>query len=322
MAKLLIYGATGYTGRLAGHHAKILDMDFVVGSRKEYKLVSLVKSLGVTYQVFEVHEQQKIDLALEGIGVLLNCARPFMRTARPLIKACTHNSLYYPNIAAILDSYRLAEQYNDQAVEANVMLLQGCGCSVAMLGCLASYATKHVNKPTSIDIALYVVVSMSRGSAISATEDLSTECLQRQDGELVMRESINTINFDFCNDKGGLSSFPVTLLDLIMFWKLTNVTNIRTFIPVSRNAFPSADIASQPDVPTTEQREARPHHKLLLVTRAVLHTVNGYAFTFMASIEAARRVWAGEYKSGFWMPASLFGQDFILSIAESELMQI
>ncbi|KAL2802501.1 hypothetical protein BJX63DRAFT_426034 [Aspergillus granulosus] len=83
---------------------------------------------------------KRIDTALKGITVLLNCAGPFFRTAEPLINACIRNKVHYLDIAAELDSYKLADKHDTQAKAANVMLLPGCGGSVAMLGCLASHA--------------------------------------------------------------------------------------------------------------------------------------------------------------------------------------
>jgi short subunit dehydrogenase-like uncharacterized protein len=53
------------------------------------------------------------------------------------------------------------------------------------------------------------------------------------------------------------------------------------------------------------------------IHRAVLHTVNGYSFTAMASIEAVKRVLAGVSKPGFQVPAVLFGNHFVTEVAGS-----
>lgn len=226
------YGATGYTGRITSEHAKRATLDFVLAGRTESKLKELSVSLAVPYIVFGVDDSHTVDAALGGIAVLLNCAGPFMRTAAPLIGACIRNGIHYLDIAAELNSYRLAEERDGEAQRANVMLLPGCGSSLAML--------------------------------------------------------------DLCQRIG--------------------------------ESFPTGDLDAVPEGPTEEQREASPYHAAVVVTaadgtvrRAVLHTVNGYTFTPIASVEAARRVLAGEARLGFQTPAVVFGSGFVGTIAGSQL---
>jgi short subunit dehydrogenase-like uncharacterized protein len=140
MASLMIYGASGYTGRLTCEEARSLGLDLIVGGRSATKLASLGASLGVPYRVFGLDDPSAVDSAFSGIGVLLNCAGPFHQTAEPLMDACIRNGVHYLDISAELDTYILAERKSDEAKQANVMLLPGCGGSVAMLGCLAGYA--------------------------------------------------------------------------------------------------------------------------------------------------------------------------------------
>ncbi|KAH6889444.1 hypothetical protein B0T10DRAFT_513959 [Thelonectria olida] len=274
MPALMIYGATGYTGRLATFHAKKLGIDFVLAGRTEATVKDFSSHLNAPYRVFDVTNSELVDLALEN-----------------------------------LDS---------EAKEAKVMLLPGCGGSVAMLGCLAGHVVDQVAAPTNIDIALFVAGSISRGSAISAAENLTTECLQRVDGRLTAQNTGDTLQFDFNDGKGPVAAYPVTLPDLITIWRSTNVANIRTFVHVTGNAFLVESTVNMPDGPTAEQREASPYHAAVIVTtadgavkQAVLHTVNGYTFTSIASVEAAKMVLGGRFVEGFQTPADVFGNDFL-----------
>jgi short subunit dehydrogenase-like uncharacterized protein len=327
MPALLIYGATGYTGRLATQHAKQVGLEIVVGGRSE-TIKAFASELDLPYRLFDLKDLKHIDSALTGVTVLLNCAGPFHRTAEPLITACIRNKVHYLDVAAELDSYKLAEKHDAQAKAANVMLLPGCGGSVAMLGCLAGHAVARLNNtaPTRIDISLYVAGSMSRGSAISASENLTAECLQVVDGELAPQEATNTIQLDFDNGAGLVTNYPVTLPDLITLRRSTKVPNIRTFVHAAGDAFPTGDLAALPDGPTAEQRAAAPYHAAVVVTgadgsvaRSVLHTVNGYTFTGKASVEGAGRVLAGAVKAGFRTPAEVFGSQFVEVVEGSSI---
>lgn len=327
MPKLLIYGASGYTGRIASHHAKSLGLDFIVAGRAgSTNVKDLALELSASHRLFDVTLSEDIDIALEGISVLLNCAGPFMLTAEPLMAACIRKRVHYLDIAAELDSYQLAEKNDREARSANVMLLPGCGGSVAMLGCLAGKAVEQVEFPKSIDIALCISGSISRGSAISAMKNMGAEVLQRVDGELVIAEVASTVNLDFDDGQGTVANFQTTLPEIITIWKSTMVRNIRTFVHAASDAFPTGDLASLTDGPTEEQRKAAPYHAAVkvtaedgTVTHAVLHTVNGYTFTGLASVEAARKVLAGIAVPGFQTPAVIFGNDFVLAVPKSEV---
>ncbi|PTB36138.1 hypothetical protein M441DRAFT_283694 [Trichoderma asperellum CBS 433.97] len=329
MADLTIYGATGYTGRLASEFAKSLGLQFTVAGRSESKLKALAACLGVEYRIFRVEDSTLVDASLQGLRVLLNCSGPFLHTAKPLIEACIRNGVHYLDIAAELDSYELCEQKHEEAKKANIMLLPGCGGSVAMLGCLADYMFEHVTNPISIDIALHVAGPMSRGSAISAAENLTSKCLHRLNGKLVDQGSGHTMQFDFDDGRGGVSCFPATLPDLITLWRSTNIPNIKTFVHVAGGAFPTDNLDSLQEGPTAEQRETNPYHVAAIVTssdgttnRGVLHIVNGYTFTPLASVEAVRRVLMGEAKPGFQTTSNLFGYRFAESIAGSRFRNL
>jgi short subunit dehydrogenase-like uncharacterized protein len=327
MSRLLIYGATGYTGRMAAQHAVAAGLDPILGGRNTARLAQLADELEVECRAFSLEDGATVDRALSDVSVLLNCAGPFNRTAEPLITAAIRSGVHYLDVAAELDSYLLAEAYDTQAAAAGVMLLPGSGGSVAMLGCLAGHAAGQVANPVSIRIALHVAGSMSRGSAVSATENLATECLQRAGGELISRSPADVANFDF--GSGAVSCMATTLPDLVTIWRATNVANIETFVHVSGDAFPEGDVSALPDGPTEDERRTNRYQAAVIVqddygaiVRSVLDTVNGYTFTPLAAVQAARRVLSGEHRPGFHTPAKLFGNGFAETIADTTIRDV
>lgn len=327
MKKLMIYGATGYTGRMAAEHAKAAGTPLVLAGRSEATLAKLAAELGAQYRVFTLDDTPAIDQDLADIAVILNCAGPFMRTAEPLMKASIRNGVHYLDTAAELGSYRLAEMLDDDAKAAGVMLLPGSGGSVAMLGSLAGHAVQRATNPQKIRIALHVAGGMSRGSAVSAKENLAAETFQRVDGRLVSKAAKDIRQFDF--GKGKVDCFPVTLPDLITIWKATTVPDIETFVHVTGDGFPQGDLSALPDGPTEAERLANRYQAVVEVTdargkvlRSVLDTVNGYTFTAMAAAEAGRRVLEGEMRPGFETPAALFGNGFAETIADTTIAEL
>ncbi|MEV0109346.1 saccharopine dehydrogenase NADP-binding domain-containing protein [Nocardia sp. NPDC050799] len=327
MTALMIYGATGYTGRMTAEHAVAAGLDVVLAGRDETRVAGMAAELGVGYRVLGLDDRDEIADAVADSTVLLNCAGPFARTAEPLMTAAIRAGAHYLDIAAELDSYHLAGALDEEARAAGVLLLPGSGGSVAMLGCLAGRASEGVGEVRSIRIALHVAGAMSRGSARSATEGLTTRCLRRVAGELVAQDPDRPRVFEFGD--GPKTCFPTTLPDLITLWRATNAPDIETYVHVSGDAFPGGDLATLPEGPTAQERRRDRYQAAVEVTGAdgtvgkyVLDTVNGYTFTPMAAAEAARRVLGGEYRPGFHTPAGLFGHGFVETLADSRIVPL
>lgn len=154
--KLMIYGATGYTGSMIVQHAAASGVPLILAGRNEKKLAAMASTLDIPFRTFSLDKPEIVEEALADVAVVLNCAGPFMHTANALIKAAIAKQVHYLDVAAESDSYKLAETLDKAAAAAGVMLLPGCGGSVAMLGCLAAHAVERVTTPKSLSLALHV----------------------------------------------------------------------------------------------------------------------------------------------------------------------
>lgn len=103
MTHLMIYGATGYTGRMAAAHAKTMGLPILIAGRDEEPLRALAEELGVKHRVFALDDGADIDAGLTDVAVLLNCAGPFLHTAEPLMRGALRNGVHYLDIAAELE---------------------------------------------------------------------------------------------------------------------------------------------------------------------------------------------------------------------------
>lgn len=325
----MIYGATGYTGRLACEYAKQTGLDFVLAGRDASKVEAYAALLDVECVIFNLDDATHIDMEIEHISVLLNCAGPFAKTAQPLMDACIRSGVHYLDTSAELNSYHQALHKHDTAVKAGVMLMPGCGGSVAMLGCLTSQVIKDVERPSSVDIALHVSGAMSRGSSITAASSVTTGLLQRRHGEVVAQQETSTRSFDFADGRGPVTCFPVTMPDLVTIWKSTGVNNIRAFVNASGEAFPSGDLDELPDGPSIKEREANPYHAAVAITAAdgtvkfgALETLNGYNVTSVGAVEAVRQVLAGTTQPGFQTPVGVYGPSFMDCMRSSKMQRL
>jgi short subunit dehydrogenase-like uncharacterized protein len=318
MSTLLIYGATGYTGRMAAQRAKALGLPFEIAGRNRQTLVDLAAQLDVPWRVFEAGPDATHSLS--GIGVLLNFAGPSAHTAPALMAACIEAGVDYLDITAEINIYRLAERLGADAAASGVMLLPGVGWDVVPTDSLAAHVAQRVANPLALSIALQVPGSMSRGSAMSVSEIIGAGVLTRIDGELVSTPDTQPRLFDFGD--GPVLCAPLSFGDLVTAWHSTRIPNIAMFVHIAGDAFPEGDLSRLPDGPSAQERDAHRARAVAQVTgadgrvqRSMIETVNGYTFTPLAAVEAARRVSSGDRKAGFATPVSVFGVEFASTIA-------
>ncbi|MES2258072.1 MAG: saccharopine dehydrogenase NADP-binding domain-containing protein [Pseudomonadota bacterium] len=323
---ILIYGATGYTGKLVAMQARDTQLSFEVAGRNAAQVAALADQLGVPFRVFALDDPAAIRTSLAGVTAVLNCAGPFASTARPLMEACIACGVHYLDITAEYKVYALAESWSGRAVAAGVMLLPGVGWDVVPSDCLALYVAAKVDQPQRLRIALQVANSMSRGSVSSVGEILDVGLLVRTDGAIVAKPDAAPAPFDF--GAGPVDSAPLSFGDLVTAWKSTGIPNIAMFVNIKENILPEG-VAAMPEGPSLEERVANRASAVAEVTgidgtvvRARIDTVNGYSYTPLAAVEALRLLVAGQFKPGFQTPATVFGAGFAVSIADTRIIDM
>lgn len=114
MKTLLIYGATGYTGRMIAEQATSAGLNVVLAGRNHVKLQELASELKLQASVFTLDDADGLAQELQSVSVVLNCAGPFAQTAEPLMKACIQLGIHYLDITAEINVYRLAESFEER----------------------------------------------------------------------------------------------------------------------------------------------------------------------------------------------------------------
>ena len=323
---ILIYGATGYTGKLVAMQARETHLSFEVAGRNGPQVTALAEQLDVPCRIFALDDPETIIASLAGVTAVLNCAGPFASTARPLMEACIACGVHYLDITAEYKVYALAEAWSERAAAAGVMLLPGVGWDVVPSDCLAMYLAAKVDQPQSLRIALQVANSMSRGSTRSVGEILGVGLLVRAEGTIVAKPDAAPARFDF--GAGLLDSVPLSFGDLVTAWKSTGIPNIAMFVNIKENVMPEG-VAAMPEGPSLEERAANRACAVAEVTgidgavvRARIDTINGYSYTPLAAVEALRLLATGQFKPGFQTPATVFGAGFAVSIADTRIVDM
>lgn len=341
--RVLLYGATGFSGRALAAALADLGDDLILAGRDAAKLAPLAASLGLAARVFALDAPGR---ALLDIGAVLHCAGPFAATAAPMLAACMAARTDYFDLSGEWPVFAHAMGLDAAARRAGIMLLPGIGFTIAASDCLLAMAART---PGTVKLRLAVSrpPRMSRGSVATMMGLNDTHIRVRRGGQIVTLPAGQLSgNFDFGDT--APSALAVTWPDIVTGQFTTGIADIETFAQAGTGAraairlgaavapftqgpqgrawlraagglWPEAPAESGPDRPGFVL-VAEALDRWRRVTPVRIATADGYAVTTLTAATAIRRWRAGTRTAGFTTPASLFGADYIVECGAAHLL--
>jgi short subunit dehydrogenase-like uncharacterized protein len=338
-ADFLLYGSYGYTGRLIAERARELGLTPLLAGRDASQLQPQAAELGLPHRAFALDDAAAVDAALRETRVVLHAAGPFSRTARPMIEACLRTGAHYLDITGELGVFEMAFAQDARAKAAGVMLLPGAGFDVVPSDCLAAHLKHRLPSATSLTLAFMGLGGVSRGTLTTMAENAGEGGAVRRGGRITrVPAAYRSMEVDF--GRGPVTVTTIPWGDVSTAYHSTGIPDVEVYTrvpgrqvrmmratrrlgwllgsaPVQRMM--KRSIQKGPPGPTPEQRAKG----LSLLwgrvedadgRRAVsrLRTPEGYTLTARTSVEAVRRVLAGEAPVGFQTPSRAWGPDWIL----------
>lgn len=324
-SKLLIYGATGYTGTMICHEAARRGLDFEIAGRNEEKLSVLSQQLNVPFHVFSVEDESGWEKSLLGKKCLLNIAGPFSETAELAMNACIKHQKHYIDITAEVDIYRLAESKDLTAIAVGIMILSGAEL-FSTYDPLVVHAAKRVKNPVALRVAFQYSGGFTPGSIASSANIINAGILVRRNGSIEKLSQAASADFDFGD--GSQQCFPTPLGGVVLCYKSTGIPNIEEFFQMPLPASKGSEHSTVRD----GARKTNPPEELSRilaevtgadgsVVRSMAIMPAGYMPTISAAVEVASRVLNGFYKAGFQSPASVYGEA-LLEKLEVEIVDL
>ena len=340
---MLIYGANGYTGRLAAQHAVERGLRPVLAGRSTAEVRALADELGFEWRAFPLDNPAAVREALDGITAVLHAAGPFSATSKPMADACIATGTHYIDITGEIPVFEALVARDAEARDAGTVLLPGAGFDVVPSDCLAAHVKQRLRSATRLRLGIQPGRSVSRGTARTMIEGAARGTAVRRNGRIVELAEMPTASIDFGD--GPRPSVGVGWGDVATAWRSTRIPDISVYFRATRAMRAAARaprlmrnllgtsaaqhvmkrlIDRMPPGPDAEQRargsalvvaEAWDDAGLRVMSR--LETMEPYALTARTAVEVARRVVAGEVVAGFHTPASAFGADFILEFDRS-----
>lgn len=181
----LIYGAYGYTGRLAAELAVARGLRPVLGGRDRARTEKVAAELGLEARVFALDDATAIDRGLAGMAAVLHAAGPFVHTYEAMAGGCLRAGCHYLDITGEIPVFEGLHALDDRARECGVVLLPGVGFDVVPTDCAAATVAAALTDPVSLELAFHARGSISRGTLKTAIEGLGGPSAVRRNGEIV-----------------------------------------------------------------------------------------------------------------------------------------
>lgn len=178
---ILLYGATGHTGRRIAQTLSARGLRFAVGGRNPRRLAALERTLGPTLPAVTASLDPPARLweHLRPFEWVVNCVGPFEKSGRALAEAAIRAGTHYLDISGDGSTVRALGSLHDDASRGGRLLLPGIGAVGALGDCLADRALGALaSTPRRIDV-IYVqsaeqIFGLSEGSVKSALRQLRT----------------------------------------------------------------------------------------------------------------------------------------------------
>lgn len=338
----LLYGATGYTGKLIAQEAVRRGLRPVLAGRSKEKVQLLAEELELDFRIFELDE--RIAEHLEGVDLVLHCAGPFDKTSKPMIRACLEAGAHYLDITGEISVFEHTHSLHEEARQKNIILCSGVGFDVIPTDCTARKLKEAL--PDAIELALGFDSDsgISPGTFKTMVEGLGGGNVIRQDGHLTavpIGKHQRTIDFG----RGRKSAMAIPWGDVATAYYTTGIPNITTWIPTPKLATKAARLMHLASPLLSSKKVKQPLLKLIdrrvqgpdaaeragsaahiwgeaknadgVIKTCRIDTANVYDLTVYGALEVTQRLLAADFSGGSWTPAALFGSDLLESLPGS-----
>lgn len=229
----LIYGATGYTGRLVSRLAVARGERPVLAGRSAPAVAALAADLGLDYRVADLSDATALRAALDGVSTVAHCAGPFEVTATPMVRACLAAGVHYLDVTGELPVFEAVLGRHDEAVAAGVVLLPGAGFDVVPTDCLAALLAARLPGAVSLELAFRARGGASRGTAKTGLSVTARGGRRRVGG--VLRPTpfgVPSREVPFASGPRTVGAFPWG--DLVTAYHSTGIPDITTYTVLPR----------------------------------------------------------------------------------------
>lgn len=333
---VLVYGATGFSGRTITQRLVEAGHDVIVAGRNEARIRPFAEALGVPWRVFGLSHPPTLANGLRDVAIVMHAAGPYLETAPAMIEACIAAGVHYLDVSGEWPVFAFAQRMGPMAAAAGVMLMPGVGFWIAVSDCLLARAAQATPEATTLRLACSLPTTVSRGTFDSSIGLMTGKVIVRRNGEVVaVPFGHRRRHFNFGDGARLCQAFSWP--DVITAQQSTGVANFEAYfeMPVPfRTAWKAgaqlADLHGEPYTRAVvspvravwpQAPTAAESARINMVVEAVdpwrrsrffgLQTIDGYLVTDRTASAAVSNILSGVHRPGFQTPSAVFGVDFI-----------
>ncbi|WP_394837861.1 saccharopine dehydrogenase NADP-binding domain-containing protein [Pendulispora rubella] len=278
-ADVLVFGATGFTGKLVCDALRTRGVTFAIAGRSRAKLDALSDSLGgVETALVDLKDAETIVRALSGRKVVSACAGPFIDVGEPILASCARMGIHYADTTGEQNFVALAVlRYRATAEASGACVAPSMAYEIAPPDWAAHLAAQRLGKePDAIDIVYIpraggnLADATTRGTKLSVLSIFSGESRQYIDGALRREAPAATVRTFPAREEGGraITAMSIPSPESIVVPSHTAARTVRTFMAMDKAAAHLLQKAR--GVAPALARVARP-----LLVRAIGRTTEG-----------------------------------------------
>ena len=125
---LVIFGATGFTGRLVAEYIKACGepVRWAIAGRNRGKLAAL--GLGVPVLIADAHDRPALDAIARAATVVCTTVGPFSKYGSDLVAACAEHGTHYCDLTAEVHWMReMIDKHHERARATGARIVHACG---------------------------------------------------------------------------------------------------------------------------------------------------------------------------------------------------
>ncbi|MDC0673106.1 saccharopine dehydrogenase family protein [Nannocystis radixulma] len=341
MREWVLYGANGYTGELIARQAVSEGLRPILAGRDATAIRRLAGELGCQARVFGLEDPGAVLGGVAGSALVLHAAGPFSRTSAPMVAACLESGAHYLDITGEIPVFEACRKLDPAARDRGVVVMPGVGFDVVPSDCLAKALAEALPGAVRLELAIFSLGELSRGTAKTMIEHLGEGSAVREHGRLVpISPGSRTRTVRLGGRERQVVAVPWG--DLATAYASTGIENITTWM-----SFPKGQIRGMRALgllgpllrrkavikllqgivdrrvtgPSEQVRETGSAEIWGRVEaadgRAVegrVRVPEGYKTTVITALASVRRILAEPPAPGYHTPATAFGSGFIASL--------
>jgi short subunit dehydrogenase-like uncharacterized protein len=325
---VLVFGATGYTGRLVCEALQRRGVAFAIAGRSEEKLASLSDALGgVERARIDLADADSVRRAIEGRRIVCACAGPFVQVGEPVLATCARLGVHYVDTTGEQGFVALAlARYRATAEASGACVVPAMAFEIAPADWGADVVAKRLGAPPEALDVCYMnrpaggAAATTRGTKRSIVAVLASgDARQYVDGALEREAAAAHVRTFPLPDGRKLTAASFPSPEPLLVPSHTGARTVRTFMAMdamsaraihlargfaptlARLAAPLADraIAGAPNGPDAKARAASTFAIYIEARaadrreRAWITGKDGYGLTAEIQAWAAERALAG-----------------------------